>query len=104
MQVDFAFHAIARTIFGEPGHIDLADAPDPELEGIALPHAVDMLPLKSFAARLWLCLDANEKSMLFKDTMNRSPGTGEVELVLNPSGSPRGIFFFEPDNSLFQRY
>jgi hypothetical protein len=61
-----------------------------------------MLSLESFAGRLWLCLNANEKSMFLEDTMDRSPGTGGVELVLDPSGSPCGIFLFEPDNSLFQ--
>ena len=40
--------------------------------------------------------------MSLEDTMDSSPGTSEVELVLNPSGSPCRIFLFEPDNSLFQ--
>ena len=61
-----------------------------------------MLSLESFAGRLWLCLNTNEKSMSLEDTMDSSPGTSEVELVLNPSGSPCRIFLFEPDNSLFQ--
>jgi hypothetical protein len=61
-----------------------------------------MLSLESFAGRLWLCLNANEKSMFLEDTMDRSPGTGEVELVFDTTGSPCGIFLFEPDNSLFQ--
>jgi hypothetical protein len=61
-----------------------------------------MLSLESFAGRLWLCLNVNEKSMFFENTMDRSPGTGEVELVLDPPGSPCWIFLFEPDNALFQ--
>jgi hypothetical protein len=61
-----------------------------------------MLSLESFAGRLWFSLNANEKSMFFKNTMDRSPGTGKVELVLDPSGSPCGIFLFEPNNALFQ--
>ena len=61
-----------------------------------------MLSLESFAGRLWFCLNANEKSMFFEDTIDRSQGTNEVELVLNPSGSPCRIFLFEPDNSFFQ--
>jgi hypothetical protein len=60
-----------------------------------------MLSLESFAGRLWLCLNANVKSMFFENTMDRSPGTGEVELVLDPSGSLCGIFLFEPNNALF---
>ena len=102
MQVDLASHAIARAVIGKAGDIDFANTPDTELECIALPHAVDMLSLESFAGRLWLCLNANKKSMFLEDTMDRPPGTGEVELVLDPSGSPCGIFLFEPDNSLFQ--
>ena len=102
MQVDLASHAIARAVIGKAGDIDLANAPDAELKGIALPHAVDMTPLESFTGWLWLCFNANEKSMFLEDTMDRSPGTGEVELVLDPSGSPCGIFLFEPDYSLFQ--
>jgi hypothetical protein len=40
--------------------------------------------------------------MFLEDTMDRSPGTGEVELVLDTSGSPCGIFLFEPNDSLFK--
>jgi hypothetical protein len=52
----------------------------------------------------WLgfCLNPNEKSMFFENTMDCSLGTGEVELVFDTTGSPCGIFLFEPDNSLFQ--
>jgi hypothetical protein len=62
-----------------------------------------MTPLKPFTGRLGFCLDPNEKSMFLEDTMNCSPGTWEVELVLDPTGSPRGIILLEPDNPLFQR-
>ena len=82
--------------------VDLADAPYAELECIALPHTVDMTTLESFTGWLGFCINPNEQSMFLEDTMDRSPRTGEVELVLDPSGSPRGIFVFEPDNSLFQ--
>jgi hypothetical protein len=46
--------------------------------------------------------DSDEKSMFLEDAMNRSPGTGKVELVLDSSGSPCGIFLFEPDDPLFK--
>jgi hypothetical protein len=61
-----------------------------------------MLSLKSFTGWLGFCLYPNEKSMFFENAMDRSPRTGEVELVLDTTGSPCGIFLFEPDNSLFQ--
>ncbi|MCX6691401.1 MAG: hypothetical protein NTW33_04940 [Methanoregula sp.] len=73
MQVDLASYAIARTIIGKPGDIDFANAPDAELECIPLPHAVDMTPLESSTGRLWLCLNANEKSMFLENTMDCSP-------------------------------
>jgi hypothetical protein len=58
--------------------------------------------LESFASRLRFWFYPDEKPMFLEDTMNRSPGTREIELVLDPSGSPRRIFPFEPDNPLFQ--
>jgi len=42
-----------------------------------------MLSLESFAGRLWLYLNANEKFMFLEDRMDVSLGTGEVELVLD---------------------
>lgn len=104
MEVDFAFHTVAGTIVGESSDIDLADTPDLELKGIALPHAVNMLTLEPFAGWLWFCFDSDEKSVFLEDTMNGSPGTGKVELVLDPSGSPGRVFPFEPDYPLLQRY
>jgi len=104
VQVDLAIHAIARAVIGKPGDIDLADAPDAELECIALPHAVDMTPLESFTGWLGFCLNPNEKSMFFENTMDCSLGTGKVESVFDTTGSPRRIFLFEPDNPLFQRW
>ena len=104
MQVDLALHAISRTIIGEPGDVDLADTTNSELEGITLPHAVDMTTLKPFAGRLWFRFDSNEKPVFLENPVNRSPGTREIELVLDPSGSPCRIFSFEPDDPLFQRY
>jgi hypothetical protein len=62
-----------------------------------------MTPLESFTGWLGFCLNPNEQSMFLEDTMDSSPGTGEVELVFDTSGSPCGIFLFEPDNSLFQQ-
>jgi hypothetical protein len=61
-----------------------------------------MMTLESFASRLRFWFDPNKKPMSLEDTMDRSPGTGEIELVLDPSGSPCRIFPFEPDNPLFQ--
>jgi hypothetical protein len=104
VEVDFTFHAIAGTIIGESGDIDLADTPDSELKGIALPHAVNMLTLEPFAGWLWFGFDSDEQSMLLEDTMNSSPGTGKVELVLDSSGSPGRVFSFESDYPLLQRY
>ena len=104
MEVDFAFHAVAGSSVGQSGDIDLADTPDSELKGIALPHAVNMLTLEPFAGRLWFGFDSDEQSMLLEDTMNGSPGTGKVELVLDSSGSPGRVFSFEPDYPLLQRY
>jgi hypothetical protein len=72
VQVDLASHAIAGTIISEPGHVDLADAPDLELECVSLPHAFNMVPLEPFASRLWLYLNANEKSMFFENAMTPS--------------------------------
>lgn len=76
MEVDFAFHAVAGTIVSESGDIDLSDPSDTELEGISLPHAVNMVTLEPFAGRLRFGFDSDEKSMFLKDAMNRSPGTG----------------------------
>lgn len=100
MEVDFAFHAIAGTIVGESHDIVLSNASDPELKGIALPHAVNMVTLEPFAGRLWFGFDSDEQSMVLEGAMNHSPGTGKVELVLDSSGSPCGIFPFESDNLL----
>lgn len=102
MKVHLASHTIAGTIVGEPGHVDLTDSPDPELEGITLPHAVNMISLEPFAGGLRFGFNPDEKTVFPEDPMNRPPGTGEVELVLDPSGSPRRIFCFEPDDPLFQ--
>lgn len=102
MEVDFTFHAVTGTIVGESGDIDLPDPSDPELEGISLPHAVNMFTLKSFTGRLRFGFDPNEEAVFLEDSMNGSPGTGKVELVLDPSGAPCRIFSFEPGNPLFQ--
>jgi hypothetical protein len=61
-----------------------------------------MTTLESFAGRLRFWFDPDEKPIFLKDTMDRSPGTGKIELVLDPSGSPCRIFPFEPDYPLFQ--
>lgn len=103
MQVNLAFHAIPGTVIGESGNVDFSDTSDPELEGIALPHAVNMFTLKPFPSWLGFCLDADEKSVFPENAMNCSPGTRKIELVLDPSGSPCWIFPFESDDPLFQR-
>jgi len=103
VEVDITFHSLTATIIGESGDIDLTNATDSELEGIALPHSVNMLMLKPFAGRLWFSFDSDEKSMFLEDTMNRSPGTGKVELVVDSPGSPCRIFPFESNDPLFQR-
>jgi hypothetical protein len=102
VQVHLASHTIAGTIIGESGDINLSDAPDPELEGIPLPHAVNMFPLKPFAGGLWFWFDPDEKPVFLEDPMDCSPGTRQVELVLDPTGSPCRIFPFKPDDPLFQ--
>jgi hypothetical protein len=102
VKIDFAFHAVAGTIIGESGDIDLSDTTNSKLERIPLPHAVDMSPLKPFTRRLWFGLDPNEKSIFLEDTMCCSPGTEKIELVLDSSGSPCRIFPFEPNDTLFQ--
>jgi hypothetical protein len=61
-----------------------------------------MISLEPFAGWLWFGFDPDEKPVFPENTMDRSPGTGEIELVLDPSGSPRRIFCFEPDDPLFQ--
>jgi hypothetical protein len=61
-----------------------------------------MVSLKSFTGWLWFWFDPDEKTMSLENTMDGSPGTREIELVLDPSGSPCGIFLLEPDNPLFQ--
>ena len=75
VEVHCAFHPVTGTIVGESGDMDLATTPDSGLEGIALPHAVNMLTLGPFAGRLWFCFPSDEKSVFLEDTMNRSPGT-----------------------------
>ena len=102
MQVDLALHAISGTIIGEPGNVNLADTTNPELEGISLPHAVDMSPLKPFTRRLWFGLDPIEEAVFLECAMYCSPGTGKIELVLDSSGSPCRIFPFELNDTLFQ--
>jgi hypothetical protein len=84
VQVDFTFHAIAVTIISKSGDVAFTNATDSELEGIALPHAVNVMPLKPFTGRLRFCLDSNEKTMFLENTMDRSPGAREIELVLDP--------------------
>ena len=102
MEIDFACHAIAGTIVSEPGDIDFSDTPDSELERISLPHAVNMFTLKSFARRLWFGFDTNKESVFLDDSMYGSPGTREIELILDSSGSPCRISSFEPDDPMFQ--
>src|SRR5690606_35108129 len=95
-------HAIAGTIVSEPGHVDLTDTPDSKLEGIPLPLAVNMVSLELFDGWLRFWFDPDKKTMFLEDAMDCSPGTGEVELVLDPPGSPGRIFLLEPDDPLFQ--
>jgi hypothetical protein len=102
MQVDLGSHAIAGTIVSEPGYIDLPDTPDPELEGVPLPHAVHMISLEPFARWLRLRFDPDKEAIFLEDAMACSPGTGEVELVLDPPGSPGRIFLLKSDDPLFQ--
>jgi len=102
VQVHLASHTVAGTIVGESGHVDLPDTTDSELERIPLPHAVNVTTLEPFPGRLGFGFDPNEKPVFLEITMDCSPGTGEVELVLDPSGSPRRIFRLEPDDPLFQ--
>ena len=101
MERDFTCHAVAGTIVGEPGDIDLSDSPDSELERIPLPHAVNMFTLKSFTRWLRFGFDPNKEPVFLEDSMYRSPGTREIELILDSSGAPCRIFPFEPDNPLF---
>ena len=102
MKIDLAFHPIPGAVVSKTGDIDLANSTDTKLECIALPHAVDMISLESFAVWLGFCFYTNEKSMFLEDTMDRSPRTREVELVRDPSGTPCRIFLFKPDYSSFQ--
>jgi hypothetical protein len=76
VKIDLAFHPIPGAIVGKPGDIYLADSPDTKLEGIALPHAVNVTTLKSFAGFLGFGFYTNEKSVPFEDPVNGSPGTG----------------------------
>lgn len=99
--VDLAFHAIAGTIIGESGDVDFTNAADPQLEGIPLPHAVDMPALEPFTGRLWFSFDPYEKTLFLENPMNSS-GTPEMEVVIDPSGSPCRLFYLEPDYPLFQ--
>lgn len=101
MKINLAFHPIPGAVISKTGDIDLANTPYAELERVALPHAVNMMTLESFAGWLRFSFYTNEKSMFFEDTMDRSPGTREVKLVLDPSGTPRRIFLFKPDYSAF---
>jgi hypothetical protein len=60
-----------------------------------------MFPLEPFTGWLRLCLDSDEKTVFLEDAVNSSPGTWQVELVLDPSDSPSRIFPFEPEDPLF---
>ena len=73
MKIDLAFHPIPGTVVSKTGDIDLANSPNTKLECITLPHAVNMIPLESFAGWLGFCFYTNEKSMFLEDTMDRSP-------------------------------
>jgi hypothetical protein len=55
------------------------------------------MTLKSFAGWLRFCFNTNEKSMSFENSVNGSPGTGQIKLVLDTTGAPCRIFLFEPD-------
>jgi len=102
VKIDLTFHPIPRAVIGETGDVDLSDSPDTKLESVALPHAVNMTTLESFAGWLRFCFHTDKETVFLEDSMNRSPGTGEVKLVLDPSGTPRRIFLLEPDYSSFQ--
>ncbi len=73
MKIDLAFHPIPGAVVSKTGDIDLTDSPDTKLEGITLPHAINMIPLESFASWLGFSFYTNEKSMFLEDTMDRSP-------------------------------
>ena len=88
MEVDFAFHAVAGTIIGEPGEIDFSDTSNPKLERITLSHDVNRFTLKSFTHRLRFGFDPNEESVFLEDAMYRSSGTRKFELALNSSDTP----------------
>jgi hypothetical protein len=51
-----------------------------------------MTMLESFAGWLRFCFNTNEKSMFLEDTMDSSPGTGKVKLVLIRRAPHAGYF------------
>jgi len=102
VKINLAFHPIPGAVISKTGDIDFANTPYAELKSISLPHAVNMTTLESFAGLLKFCFNTNEKSMFLEDTMDSSPRTGEVKLMLDPSGTPRRIFLFKPDYSSFK--
>jgi hypothetical protein len=95
-------HAISRKNISKAGDIDFTNPPNTDLECNARPHAVDITLLESITRWLRRRLIANEKSLFLENTIYRSPGTGEVELVLDPSCFSCGIFPYESDNSLYE--
>lgn len=48
MKVDVTLHQITRTVIGKSGQSDLSDAPNAELEGIALRHAGNITMSEAF--------------------------------------------------------
>jgi len=59
-----------------------------EMDVIHLSHAVNVTTLESFADGLWFSFDTDKETMSLEDSMNHSPGTGKIKLVLIRRGHP----------------
>ena len=93
IQICFWPYSVPWTIICKTCYIDLAKPSNAELEGIALPHRINMMPCKSLAW-LWLCLDSYQQSFALYDIMYGFPMYGNIELIFYPSCTPWRIFLF----------
>jgi hypothetical protein len=101
VKVYFAFYSISWAVISKTGDIILANTPDTELVCTPQPNAVNVTPLKLSADGLGFASMRMSHLWRFENPMNGLLRAEQVKLSLNPTGTPRRIFLFEPDLLLF---
>lgn len=84
VQVCFATNSVTRAVISKSSDVDFSYVVNPELKSITLLHRINMFSLKAFA-RLWLCFDMDEQTVIFENVLHCSPVQWNVELMCQAS-------------------